>query len=1053
MPIDIRKQLPSGRVRHLGSSLTVPPKTKIALYLLGSSPGFLARVLSSRLFRVGQIRAVVAPRLVHLGGRSTTLPNPGRQEAADAVKLRLVQRLALAPTDLRGVSFALDLTPACTAAAEYLATLPPAQRHTATLQTLAAAALPAPGYDLVITILEMTVGAESVARRLGSVAGPSNPVDQVLRELVTGGLGLVGIVRDPSLLLLLSPDGTSVVRLDPADKVTAGRGREVAFLGALEHLYAGVALTPEETVAVTPVVVEGETEPPAVAPPADAPSEAMHLADVLGAPDAPPPVDPAVQREVQRREVLREAQASAPFPARGSRASTLGTVLAGPASTPLEVAVAPGDYLNPGVNSPRFDAISSSYLRHGHYDRDVAAVVASLSRDPDVPVFIEGVTRENASDAMTSKETMAVSYRDARGRAGSFRVDLPLFSSDGYVRVDGVRYTLTKQVLPLPVIKVRPDEVVITTAYNKATVSRFGQTASSRSAYIHKLAVALDKIRPPGVTVELGSAAAANADETCTVEYNDIARTVRSIRAGGAGYIFSLPALEKELAHLAPWSEGALDALAAAGGQPLGWRQKGAEVLALDGDGVLLSLRDGVAPVPAEEGMDDAVYGTVEAVAPGVAAAPGAASQRSAISRVRLLSQYLPVAVVCGFCDGLIPMLRKAGILFEVRDGSTSAPRRERGAVILSFSDCRVACPVPRLRDSLLVNGLQDVDTAERPLSEYGPGGLGWAEHIADRLGSPGHAKALRNFQASFIDPKTRELLKAEKIPADLSGLLLYASSLLESNQHREANDLANYRLRGPEMVPAILYKALHKEMERARATRGSSVPKRLSLPQNEVIRQMLAASNMEESADLNPLLELETRGMATWTGAAGGLTDSRVATRALRAYHPSMAGVFGYYTPDNTMVGVKRSLTFGTGVIDTNGRFGTGPPPDAGAPRLLAAGELLSAFTSQHSDPARIGMQSKQGTHTLPIGTHTPLLVGSGAERSLAHAIGQTFAWKSEAPGRVGSVDTSAQLAKLDYDDGKVAYIDLSARSVKNSGGGCHIGSLLTPLTAGTPL
>ena len=47
---------------------------------------------------------------------------------------------------------------------------------------------------------------------------------------------------------------------------------------------------------------------------------------------------------------------------------------------------------------------------------------------------------------------------------------------------------------------------------------------------------------------------------------------------------------------------------------------------------------------------------------------------------------------------------------------------------------------------------------------------------------------------------------------------------------------------------------------------------------------------------------------------------------------------------------------------------------------------------------------------------------------------------------GRVASVDEKAQLMKLQYDDGSTAYVDLSPRSVKNSGGGFFITAQLEP-------
>jgi DNA-directed RNA polymerase beta subunit len=92
-----------------------------------------------------------------------------------------------------------------------------------------------------------------------------------------------------------------------------------------------------------------------------------------------------------------------------------------------------------------------------------------------------------------------------------------------------------------------------------------------------------------------------------------------------------------------------------------------------------------------------------------------------------------------------------------------------------------------------------------------------------------------------------------------------------------------------------------------------------------------------------------------------------------------------------------------------------------------------------------RIGMQSKQGTHTMPILRHTPLLVGSGAERGLAQAIGNTFVYKARSPGRVEKIDTEHGVVALRHEDGTRSYVDLAPRSVKNSGGGFYITSQLS--------
>jgi len=66
--------------------------------------------------------------------------------------------------------------------------------------------------------------------------------------------------------------------------------------------------------------------------------------------------------------------------------------------------------------------------------------------------------------------------------------------------------------------------------------------------------------------------------------------------------------------------------------------------------------------------------------------------------------------------------------------------------------------------------------------------------------------------------------------------------------------------------------------------------------------------------------------------------------------------------------------------------------------------------------------------------------LVGTGAERSLAVAVGQTFSWKARGPGKIARIDERQQIAEVQYDDGTTAVIDLSPRSAKNSGSGFYI-------------
>jgi hypothetical protein len=1025
----LQQKLPSGRAVKLSVPLPIPGDERVSLVLLGNAPGFLAHALKGHLVKPIHARTAVAPRIVQTPSRSRRMPSFGTAEAMQARKDGLVKAVAYDAKRTSESGEVIDITPQAMFARETLWSVPAAQRHELVVETLRAW-IPSPpdgGEQITIVEFDPSLGVQPLKVRLGSISRLETPTDHFLFELVSGTPERV-VGFNPDNVILISPDGRRVVRLDPMDRRTLGRVRMLSVLATVEKLFKGLELTAEETADV------GGEEP------IDTP-EAPALLAAPSATRAPAPTA-ADLKQSERVAQYREEQHKVVFPQRDAKAAplTLGVLSQPTKAAPIVGRKSVGSFMDKRIDSPKFDGITMSYLDSGTYDRDMASIIASLANDPLMPHFVQKIERRPNSDALNHKETLSIQYRDPKGRSSTIHVDMPIQSRDGYMYLNGNTYNVSKQILAMPIIKVRPGEVLITTAYNKATVERFGQNASAAASYVRLLAARIDKERPTGVKVDMASATAANSKYRSTVEYNDIARTVRAVRGPKAAFVFSRPALDAELAKVSTVAPDKIAAALGAGGHPIGYLEGGAAIVGCKADGSIRVVRQTTESTTGGKDIGALIYDMVREAAPAAdLPEPSVLQRKYMYSRVKMLSQYLPTAVIVGYDIGLTNMLRAAQVQFSIVDAGAYRKSRYAESDAIRFEDGVVVFAPTRLRDSLLINGLKELDTEDRPMSDFGPAGMGWVDHIADRLGGPGHAKALVNYQASFIDPMTRDLLAEDGLPTDMAHVLLYASAMLESNEHPESNDMASYRLRGPELVNSMLYKVLHKEMERVRATRESASPQKLMVNPVEVIRQVQAASNVEEVSLLNPLLEAELRGKATWTGAAGGLSDGRTVNRAMRAYHKSMRGIFGYYSPDSAEIGVKRTLAYSAAVKDVRGRFDLDlAATDAAS--VLALGELITPFVAQHADPPRIGMQSKQATHTMPIAKHTPQLVGSGAEKALAYAIGNTYAYKARKAGVFVSLDEKAQLAKIKYDDGELAYVDMSPRSVKNSGGGFYI-------------
>lgn len=935
----------SGKVQEI-STLQLPSTEYISVVTLGTSQGFLTRVINSGFLKDYHHKTVLAPRVISLTGVASNTPSYG---SAEAMSLRKSGQTNIVITDLKALGntkqgYIADLTPYSVLMQDKVWGRDAAARHEIALNTFRAQ-FPSPlKTTQQLFIIELSDGETEVAQRFQSIQKLGTPTDHVLYELVKGRLA--GIAKqNPELVFVVTPDLRYIVRIDIRDKNT-DTPQEV--VNVLKRLYTAGQSGKSE-----PTPIEADSFD------VDQLISKMDLPADGSAPTGPTRAEiNAAERIAARKAELYAKQQKVVFPSSRNIANqrTVEEMLNSPITAKIKTKRATGEFIDKRVSEPRFDAITSSYMDTGTFDQHMVQVIASLSNDPQVPQYIEKFERADASDDLNLKEVLSVVFRDANNKTSTVHIDVPIVTRDGYLKLNGNKYNISKQIMAKPIIKVRPNEVLITTAYNKATIERFGQNASAESSYVRVLAGQLSKTKAKNVTVDLGVATTANAKYRSSVEYDDIARSVRAIRTVDTAFIFSRPALDEELRARSSWFKS--EDWVKDGRHPVGYSRGGNRVIFMERDGALSVLNRGESALTKGDGgeitLSRLVYASVKAADPEAAvSAPTVLKRKYMYSRAKMLSQYLPTAVIVGYSIGLTGMLSRIGVEHRIVDREAYRRSDSTGYDVIEFKDGYLVYKPERIRDSILLNGLKELSTEDASMTDYAAGGIGWVDYIADRLGSPGHAKALVNYQTSFIDPMTKDLLHRAALPTDMAGVIIHASNMLENNTHSDPNDMASYRIRGPELINTMLYKILHREMERVRATRQSASPQRLMVNQAELIRMVQGASNVEEVSELNPLLEAELRGKATWTGAAGGLGDGRTVNRAMRAYHPSMQGIYGFYSPDSAEIGVKRTLSFGTSVTDVYGQFDLDVPKDH-ASQNLALGELITPFVATHADPPK---------------------------------------------------------------------------------------------------
>ena len=684
-------------------------------------------------------------------------------------------------------------------------------------------------------------------------------------------------------------------------------------------------------------------------------------------------------------------------------------------------------------------SITSSYYNN-LYKRDLAKIAASLNKDPDLPVIVTSFEMKNNNDPLTMKDELKIGFVDKKGKRHVFNVDVPKLSHDGFLRINGNKKFISKQATLLPVIKEAPDRVQITTNYRKTFIYRKGEKSS---ASVDKLFKLLVNKKFDGVKQVFGNAYSSNIPFNVSMIYNYIAKRLSSVTFTNAkgstnGYniyfsqTFARKAFEEakiklDEAHYNPISisfiNGKVDKYVYEDTKTRNIICNGSNNKLITQYKNLIGFLESVI----ENHWNKEVPTAYKEMTSG---------KVFAFSQIKIASVSIPLGILLSFFQGITGFLERYKIKHEV---DTKKRRAKGDEIAISFNDATIYidCEGDGAKE-LIVNGLYYLDPKEFSIQDSSKRGALYLDYFGKTTGSRNTGKALLNFESSMIDPITEEILISLNLPTDFNDLLVYGSGMLEGFAHKRKNDMTNFRIRDSEVIAVAVYNTLMNSFNEYKRTSKTGVASPISAPKDAVIKQVMSLPNVEDYSILSPFLEVETKAKATPKGPSG-LNSDDAYTEPMRAFDKTMLGIYGVFTPVSDQVGVRRSLTLNPSIVNSRGFLKQSEVDSLNQDQLYAPGELLNGFTANRADPMRICMSVTQGMHITPTIVQHNYLFGTGIDKTLSHLVGQDFAYKASDNGKILSIDQKNNLVFIQYDDGKKAAIDISAKSVKNSSSGFY--------------
>lgn len=578
--------------------------------------------------------------------------------------------------------------------------------------------------------------------------------------------------------------------------------------------------------------------------------------------------------------------------------------------------------------------VDKSMLKSTLFDFDVKYVNEVLPKDVTGMVLsvqhggvaVAGYQVERIQDALNVYDAHTVNLVPVQGKPSTIHFRLPAVSEDGTFMVGGVRYRLRKQRGDLPIRKLSPDKVALTSYYAKVFVVRSDKQVHNYPGWLTNQ-IAARGMDPSNETItHLMVSNVFDSSIKVPRIYSIMASRFRSFEIQTPGwsalFFFDYHARETQFGKevVAAAEKGGLTIV----GKRTQLRDKSIHPVVMDEGGTLYDL----------SGDKMEVVGTFESLL-------GLDSRKAPmeVALVKVLNKLIPVGIFLAYHLGFETLLE----LLKINPRRVSTGERlnlsdDEYAVV--FEDETLIFPKDNRIVALIMTGFNVYsNTIENyPLHQFNrrdiylnvlePNGIGIR-----------YLREMDLMVDMFVDPITEEILKTMKEPTDLIGLLLRSCELLQTDWAPAETDMAYMRIKGYERFAGVVYGELVKAIRLQRARGNNNAP--IDMTPYAVSQMVLQDPAVKLVEDSNPVHNLKEKEEVTYSGVGGRSARSMVSST--RVFHPNDMGVISEATKDSADVAITTFLTADPNFKDLRGVTNRHDESELGPTSLLSTSALLA--------------------------------------------------------------------------------------------------------------
>lgn len=660
------------------------------------------------------------------------------------------------------------------------------------------------------------------------------------------------------------------------------------------------------------------------------------------------------------------------------------------------------DFLEDQV--PEKEMLSSSILQldksyiETMYKSDLAKVLTYFSEHG---MFVYKIT-ENATSSVLDKRTeYTIHYVDVEtGKSHPQRIILPTIDERGNMQLNGISSTMIKQMVNIPICKVSEYRVNLLSNYNKTIVERI---QSKTYGFTDVLIDYLTQARNEGLLELTYASVKINSTIKIPYEYSLIMNNFSHVFIKNESFTFDY---NSRFSGIPPKKLEDLKELENKYGVFFGVGEDYYYFCNLHNVIYLVNKKT------LEKEYETRFISLINKLIDQKIKLP---KIKAEYAQIKILDKNFPLVLMLAYHMGLQNLLDYFNFDYVILPKGKRNPNSSMYDIKIPFNDCTLIFNRYPLQYSLIFSGLCRFKTSEIDFLDMGSQDAYYRLLMAQNT-SINYLKGITNFFDLFMDPITKEVLRAMNEPTNVTDLLIRAVEMVSTTEHYPSNSMHHHRIRGYERFPSIVYNELSRALSSYKNASGGKNNK-FSINPDAVFLNIIQDSTILNNDTINPIYEERMKSQVTFSGKGG--RTSRAFVKKDRALSVDAIGIASEATPDNGKVGMTFTTTFNPRILDLRGRIepnDNNETPLSSAESLSIVGNLMPGLTQD--DTKRVNACSTQLSHHVPCEHGDVLRVRTGVEKVIAHHCSDSFAYSAKENGKIIDINDSTKTVTIKYDD-----------------------------------